>query len=85
MIPGWKEEIQLEYLEFLQEHRKVSPAELAVRLSQPESNVVYWLTDLAREGKVRILAVELAEDAAPGSRRRVQDKTGLPGGAALAA
>jgi DeoR/GlpR family transcriptional regulator of sugar metabolism len=64
MIPGWKDEIQRDYLEFLRGHGKVSPAELAAHLNISECCVVYWLTDLAREGKVRILAAELVEESA---------------------
>jgi hypothetical protein len=61
MISGWKEEIQQDYLSFLRGHPKVTPAELAAHLNLSESWVIYWLTDLAREGKVRITGVELVE------------------------
>lgn len=64
MIPGWKEEIQQDYLEFLRTHHRASPSELAAHLELSESSIIYWLTDLAREGKVRILAVELVEEDA---------------------
>jgi hypothetical protein len=64
MIPGWKEEIERDYLEFLRIHPQASPPELAAHLKLPERSVVYWLTDLARDGKVRILAVELVEEGA---------------------
>lgn len=63
MIPGWKEDLQRDYLEFLRKRRRASPPELAAHLNVSEANAVYWLADLAREGKVRILAVELAEEA----------------------
>jgi hypothetical protein len=62
MIPGWKDEIQREYLEFLRMHRRVSPPELAAHLNISECCVVFWLTDMAREGKIRILAVEAVEE-----------------------
>jgi len=62
MIPGWKEAIERDYLEVLRQHRQASPPELAARLKVSERSVVYWLTALARDGKVRILAVAPAEE-----------------------
>ena len=61
MIPGWREEVVGEYVEVLKSHGKVTPAEVAARLGISECCAVYWLTDLARDGRVRILAVELVE------------------------
>jgi len=61
MIPGWKEEIEGEYLEFLRECRKATPADVAARLGVSECCAIYWLTDLARAGRIRILAVEPVE------------------------
>jgi hypothetical protein len=63
MIPGWKDEIEGEYLELLRKNQKLTPAEVAARFSISECCAVYWLTELAREGKVQILAVKLVEDA----------------------
>ena len=63
MIPGWKDELQQDYLDFLRTHRTASPAEVAAHLNISESSAVFWLTDLAREGKVRLRAVELVEEA----------------------
>jgi DeoR/GlpR family transcriptional regulator of sugar metabolism len=78
MIYGWKDEIQQDYLRFLSARGRVSPPELAAHLNVSESCAVHWLTDLAREGKLRILAVELAEEGtlpcAPASARTVQRK-----------
>jgi len=62
MIPGWKEEILRDFLEVLREDRRASPAEVAACLDLSERSAVYWLTELARDGKVRILAVELVEE-----------------------
>jgi DNA-binding Lrp family transcriptional regulator len=67
MISGWKEEIQRDYLNLLRGRPHVTPAELAAHLSLSESWVIYWLTDLAREGKIRITGVELIEEDGPGS------------------
>jgi hypothetical protein len=65
MIPGWKEEIEGEYLAFLREVKTATPADVVARLGMPECCAIYWLTDLAREGKVRILGFELVEQTEP--------------------
>jgi predicted ArsR family transcriptional regulator len=65
MIPGWKDEIEEDYLRFLRKHPRVSPDEMAAHLNTSECSVVFWLTNLARDGKVRILAVELVEGGRP--------------------
>ena len=66
MIPGWKEEIEREYLGFLREHKKLIPADFAARFDVSECCAVYWLTELARGGRVRISSVEfLAEGETP--------------------
>jgi len=62
MISGWKEEIQRDYLNFLRGHPKATPCELAMHLNLSEGCAIYWLTDLAREGKVRITGLELVEE-----------------------
>jgi hypothetical protein len=62
MISGWKEEIQRDYLTFLREHPKATPSELATHLNLSEGFAIYWLTDLAREGKVWVTGVELVEE-----------------------
>ena len=61
MIPGWREEIVGDYVEVLKSQGKVTPAMVAARLGISECCAVYWLTDLARDGRVRILGVELVE------------------------
>lgn len=58
MIPGWKEEVETEYLEILREKCMATPADVAARLGVSERWAVYWLTELARDGHVRILGVE---------------------------
>ncbi len=62
MIPGWKDEIEGEYLQVLQESPGASPSEIATRLGVSEGSAVYWLTEMAREGRVRIRAIELVQD-----------------------
>jgi hypothetical protein len=64
MITGWKEEMEAEYLKVLGDRPGASPGELADRLGISECCAVYWLTELAREGRLRILGVELVP---PGS------------------
>ena len=61
MIPGWTEEVVGEYVEVLKSQGKVTPAMVAARLGISECCAVYWLTDLARDGRVRILGLELGE------------------------
>ncbi len=61
MIPGWKDELEGEYVAFLKTRGKATPSEVASRLGISECCAVYWLTDMAREGRVRILGVELVE------------------------
>jgi len=58
MIPGWETELKGEYLDMLREQRKASPRDFAVRLGVSECCAVYWLTELARQGRVRITEVE---------------------------
>lgn len=78
MIPGWKEEIQSEYLDFIRKHHTVTPRELAVHFNMPVCCAVYWLTDLARDGRIRMLAIEAVEatevpcdpDLAPTCKRK---------------
>lgn len=62
MIPGWIEDTEEEYLRLLRTFPKASPSDVAARLGVSEECAVYWLTDLARHGKIRILAVELREE-----------------------
>jgi hypothetical protein len=59
MIPGWEAELKGEYLEVLRETRKATPRDFAARLGVSECCAVYWLTELARQGRVRITEVEL--------------------------
>jgi hypothetical protein len=61
MIRGWKDEIADQYIAFLRQSQHVTPADLAARFGVPERTAVYWLTDLAREGRVRILGFELVQ------------------------
>jgi Mn-dependent DtxR family transcriptional regulator len=62
MIPGWKEEIEGEYLQILRESPDASPSDIATRLGVSEGIAVYWLTQLARDGRVRIRTIELVQD-----------------------
>ena len=62
MIPGWKEELEGEYLKYLKERGKATPGDIAARFDVSECCAIYWLTDMARDGRVRILGVEVIED-----------------------
>jgi hypothetical protein len=62
MIPGWKEEIEGEYLQILREFPNALPRDFAARLGVSECCAVYWLTQLARDGRVRIRLVEMVEE-----------------------
>jgi hypothetical protein len=62
MIPGWKDEMESEYMVFLQKAGVASPREFAAGLGISECCAVYWLTEMAREGRIRILGVELVKD-----------------------
>lgn len=62
MIPGWKDEIEGEYLQILRESPGASPGDIATRLGVSECSAVYWLTQLARDGRVRIRSIELVQD-----------------------
>ncbi len=66
MVPGLKNQIEKEFLEVLMQERGATPAEVAARLCVAESWAVYWLTELARNGRVRILGVEPVEDIETG-------------------
>jgi hypothetical protein len=61
MIPGWKDELEHEYLEFLGKTGPAAPRALAAHLGISECCAVYWLTEMAREGRIRILGVELVK------------------------
>jgi hypothetical protein len=83
MIPGWKEEFEEEYLQILRQIPKASPGDCAVRLAVSEGSAIYWLTELAKEGKVRILAVELVKEgeatmARPGATSPDPPRGGTP-------
>ncbi len=82
MIPGWKSEIENEYLQVLRESPQASPADFAARLGESECCAIYWLTQLAKEGRIRILAVELVKDhevaCAPRSFANCERKASCP-------
>lgn len=65
MIPGWKEDILSAYVGVLRQHPGATPADVAAHLGVSESCAVYWLTDLARDGRIRIGVLDLVEDGAP--------------------
>jgi hypothetical protein len=58
MIPGWEEETKGDYLKLLQELGKATPRDFSARMGVSECCVVYWLTELARQGRIRITGVE---------------------------
>ncbi len=59
MIPGWQADMKQDYLRAVQELGSGTPDAIAVRLGVSEPTAVFWLTELAREGSLRIVAVEL--------------------------
>lgn len=58
VIEGWMEEIEREVLACLQGGRVMTPAEVAERLRASESEMVFYLTFLARDGKIEITGVK---------------------------
>lgn len=58
MIEGWLEEIEREVLACLQGGKVVTPAEIAAELRTSESEMVFYLTFLARDGKIEITGVK---------------------------
>jgi hypothetical protein len=64
VIPGWKEDILSAYLCILRQYPGATPAEVAAHLRVSEGCAIYWLTDLARDGRIRIGSVELVENGA---------------------
>ncbi len=63
MIQGWKSQIERQYLQALRERGTVAPHEVAERLGVSEQSAVFWLTMLARDGKVRITGIESTSSA----------------------
>ncbi len=57
MIAGWKEQMEREYLRVLRDRGAVTPHDVARQLGVSESSAVFWLTELAREGQVRITGI----------------------------
>ncbi len=51
-------DIGAECLRIMREVGRASPRTVARRLGVSECCVVYWLTELARQGRIRIVAVE---------------------------
>ncbi len=82
MIAGWKAEIENEYLQALRESPQASPADLAARVGESECCAIYWLSELAREGRIRILTVEPVKEGdvpcAPRSFRNCGRKAACP-------
>lgn len=62
MIPGWKEDMNAECLRLLKASPAASPSDLAERLGVSECCAVYVLTELAREGRLRVKTVELVKE-----------------------
>jgi hypothetical protein len=62
MISGWTTDIEGEYLRVLQELGSAVPRDFAMRLGVSEGCAVYWLTELARQGRLRITGVEVATE-----------------------
>ncbi len=58
MIQGWKTQMEREYLRILGKCGPATPQDIAARLGVSESCAVFWLTELARDGQVRITVAE---------------------------
>jgi hypothetical protein len=85
MIPGWDKDTKDEYLQILQEIGSAVPRDFAMRLGVSECCAVYWLTELARQGRLRITGVEAVKEGdvpcAPESFVSCQRKVTCPAGA----
>ncbi len=62
MIPGWETDLKGEYLQVLRQSGAATPRDFAARLGVSECCAVYWLTELARQGRIRITQVEIVDD-----------------------
>ena len=58
-MPGWDTETKGQLLEAVQAMGPASPRDIAVRLRMSERSAVYWLTELVRDGQVRITGIEI--------------------------
>jgi hypothetical protein len=85
MIPGWEAETTGAYLRVLQTMNQATPRELATRLGVSECCAVYWLGELARQGRIRITGVEIVGEGslpcAPESAQTCQRKATCPAAA----
>ncbi len=88
MIPGWDKDTKDEYLQILQEIGSAVPRDFAMRLGVSECCAVYWLTELARQGRLRITGVEAGERGGcplrHGILRELSAQGHLSGGCGLA-
>ncbi len=82
MIPGWEAETKGPYLDVLQALGHATPRELAKWLGVSECCAVYWLTELARQGRIRITGIEWVEEGsvpcAPESAQTCQRRATCP-------
>jgi hypothetical protein len=62
MILSGEKDIEGKYLRILQELGSAVPRDLARRLGVSECCAVHWLTELARQGRLRITEVEAATE-----------------------
>ncbi len=58
MIPGWKNQMTQEYLRAMRDRRSISPHDVAAQLGVSDRTAVFWLTELARDGQLRITGIE---------------------------
>ncbi len=58
MIPGWKNQMTQEYLRALRDRRSLTPHDVAAQLGVSDRTAVFWLTELARDGQIRITGIE---------------------------
>ncbi len=82
MIPRYTDEIADEYVAVLQALGPATPSEVARRLRVSECCAVYWLAELARQGRLRMLAVAAVspdeKPCAPESLRGCPHKPACP-------
>ncbi len=58
MIPGWKNQMKQDYLRALRDRRSATPHDVAAQLGVSDRTAVFWLTELARDGQIRITGIE---------------------------
>lgn len=76
VIEGWMEEIERKVLTCLQGGRVMTPTEIAEKLRTSESEVVFYITLLARDGKIDITGVKACSQGNAHKGRFIQKEGG---------